>query len=245
MKHLFVAMAVLAAAAACAPAQVPQPKTADVYLAQGDAYLEDRLYDDAIANWEKVRDSFYSAEMTTLAERKIAEAYFLAERYAEAGAAYADFLKAHPESGDKPQLLYRLGQSYFRQMLSPDRDQAATQNALATFRTLTRSYPDAPEAEEARGLITLCKDRLAAHELYVGRFYLRTGETQSALHRLTGLFEQHQDFADEDEAYFLLGQAHLEAGARKEAAEAFNTLYRKYPESKYILKAQKLLEEKF
>ena len=83
---------------ACSPQTVvPPAKNAGVYFQEGEEFYEKGLYQDAIASWEKVRDSYYSPELNTLAELKIAEAHFLGEEYIEAAVAYEAFLKNHPD----------------------------------------------------------------------------------------------------------------------------------------------------
>lgn len=243
MKRLSLLLLPLLLASACGPTRVPPPKTAQSYLSEGESFFDKGLYEEAIASWEKARESYYSPELTTLAELKIAEAHYRAEQYVEAAAAYEDFLKQHPGHERTPDILYQLGMSYYNQILSVDRDQTATRNALATFETLAQRFPDHPRAQEVKPLIRRTLDNLASHELYVGRFYLRTGKYQAAVRRLEGLFRQYPDYPGRDEAYFLLGQAYLKEGREKEAKEAFNTLYRDFPQSEYIIPAQRILEK--
>lgn len=229
---------------ACAEV-VPPPRTADYYLSEGEGFFADQRYEDAIASWQKVRDNFYSPESNTQAEFKIAEAHFLAEHYPEAAAAYDAFLKAHPEHPQSALVLYRLGLSYYRQMLAPDRDQTLTRNALATFDTLLTRFPQLQERAEVETLMADCRSRLAAHELQVATFYLRTERYAAAIARAEALLQRYPEAPERAETYYVLGRAHLFGGAREKAAEAFNTLFRLYPDSPLVAKAQKLLEKHF
>lgn len=245
MKRRYLLLCSVLVLAACAPARIPPPKTAQSYLSEGEAYYEKGLYEEAIASWEKVRESYHSPELNTVAELKIAEAHFNAEHFLEAAAAYEDFLKQHPGHEKAPEVLYQLGMSYYNQILAVDRDQTATRNALITFQNLTKRFPDHPRSEEVRPLIRNTNDKLAAHELYIGDFYLRTGKYQSAIQRLKGLFREYPDYSERDKAYFILGQAYMKSGLKKEAKDAFNALYRDFPKSEYIIPAQKAFEKNF
>jgi len=245
MKKLLVPLAVLLLATACSPTVVPPPKTADYYLQEGETYFDKGRYDDAIANWEKVRDSYYSPELNILAEMKIAEAYYLSGRYVEAATAYEDFLKQHPDHPRTSEILYQLGMSYFNQMLSADRDQTETHNALSTFQDLLKRFPDSSRKAEVQAKIVQCEDRLAEHEIIVGNFYLRTEKYQAAIDRIKPVLTRYPEFSKKDEIYFDLGHAYLMLQKRQLAAEAFNTLYREYPSSEYVLEAQKLVEEEY
>ena len=70
--------------AACSMGKVPPTRSAGYYFKEGERLFEKELYEDAIASFEKVRDSYYSPELNILAELKIAEAYYRSEQYVEA-----------------------------------------------------------------------------------------------------------------------------------------------------------------
>lgn len=230
---------------ACGKPVTPPAHTANYYLAQGESMFDKGLYEEAVANWEKVRDSYYSPELNIIAELKIAEANYLAEKYPEAAAAYEDFLKQHPNHPRVPDALYYLGLCYYKQMLPEDRDQTATRNAMVTFKDLLKRFPDDPRVEEARVYIDRCRDTLAAHEVYVGRFYLKTDKLDAAINRLEGVFKTYPNYYHRDEALYLLGKAYLAKGEKQKAVEAFNTLFDQFISSPYIIQAQKILEKQY
>lgn len=228
---------------ACSPPRVPPPATVQSHFSEGENFFQKGLYEEAIASWGKVRESYFSPEMTTLAEMKIAEAHFMAEQYVEAAAAYEDFLKQHPDHEKIPEIMFNLGMSYHHQMLDADRDQTATRNALSAFESLAKRFPGHPKAKEVPPFIRASVDRLAAHELYVADFYLRTARPQSAIRRIEDLFRKYPDYPERDRAYFILGRSLLKDGQTKEARTVFNTLYRNFPQSEYIAPAQKILDK--
>jgi outer membrane protein assembly factor BamD len=244
MKLLFVATLLLILSA-CGSGRVPTPKTAEVHYQEGESFFERGRYEEAIAAWEKVRDSYQSAELNTLAELKIAEAYFRNGQYEEAAAAYEEFLRQHPNHAQSATTLFNLGSSYHHQILSPDRDQTVTRRALTTFERFLRQFPDDAHAAESQARISKLRDHLAAHELYVGRFYVRTKKPQAAIARLNGLLEEYPEHSGRDESHFLLGQAYLLRGEKEVATEHFNTLYENYPDSRFIAKARKLIEKHY
>jgi len=231
---------------ACTPQTVvPPAKQASVSFQEGEAFFEQGLYKDAIASWEKVRDSYYSPELNTLAELKIAESYFLAEQYLEAAAAYEAFLKNHPEHPKVPDVLFQLGLSYLRQMNAKDQDQTVTRQALAAFETMRQRFPRDPRMEDVGVYIDRCLNQLAAHEVEVGRYYLKTEKYNAAIHRLEGVFKKYPNYYDRDEAYYLLGQAYLLAGEKAKANEAFNNLFNQFPQSEFILASQKFIGKNY
>lgn len=230
---------------ACDPTIVAPPRSADYYFKEGERLYEAQRYDDAVASWKKVRDTYYSPDLNKLAELKIAEAQYLSGDYEAASVSYASFMKEHPQDERLPDVLYQLGMSFYNQMLSKDRDQTATRNALTTFSQLVSKYPSDKRVEEVGFLIQRCRNRLAEHEVYVGRFYLRTGHYQAAVNRLEGILEEFPNYYYRDEAFYYLGTAYLKLQKRKEAAETFNNLFDQFPGSEYIIQSQKILEKNY
>ena len=232
--------------AACAPSTVvPPAKNAGIYFQEGEQFFEKGLYSDAIASWEKVRDSYYSPELNTLAELKIAEAHFLAEEYLEAGIAYEEFLKNHPDSPRAADVLYRLGLSYVYQMLSVDQDQSATIYALNAFQTMKERFQEDPRMEEVQIYIDRCLNQLASSEVQIGQFYLRTKAYAASINRLTGVLKKYPNFYQRDKVYYLLGQSYLMNCEKEEAVASFNTLFDDYVGSEYILDAQRYIEKNY
>ncbi len=228
---------------ACGHSKAKDQKSAETYFMEGEKYFEAEHYDKAIASWEHVRDAFYSPELSMLAEMKIAEAYYKSEQYEEAAVAFDDFLKQHPNDYRTATVLYRMGLSYYQQIVVPDRDQSSTQYALDSFEEMVRRFPNDPKAQEARNLILRCKTRLAEHEVYVGRFYLRIDQYQQAIDRLEGVLKSFPQYYYRDEAYFYLGQAYFKASQPDNAKTTFDKLFQEFPGSDYIEKAQKILEK--
>lgn len=237
---------VLLLTAACAPKTVvPPAKQASVYFQEGETFFEQGLYQDAIASWEKVRDSYYSPELNILAELKIAEAHFLAEEYLEAAAGYEAFLKNHPDHPRVADVLYQLGLCNLNQMRDKDQDQTVTRQALTAFQTLLQRFPQERRREEVEAYVDRCLNQLAAHEVVVAHYYLKVGHYQAAISRLEGMFRVYPNYYDRDEAFYYLGQAYLLSGERVKSSEAFNRLFNQFPHSEYILSAQKFIEKNY
>ncbi|MCK4509885.1 MAG: outer membrane protein assembly factor BamD, partial [Desulfuromonadales bacterium] len=201
--------------AACAPSTVvPPAKNAGVYFQEGEEFYEKGLYRDAIASWEKVRDSYYSPELNTLAELKIAEAHYLGEEYVEASVAYEAFLQNHPNHPRVADVLYQLGLSYTHQLLATDQDQSASVYALNAFTTLKERFPEDRRQEETQIYIDRMLNLLAASELNIGKFYLRTKYFSASINRIEALLKKYPNYYERDKAYYYLGQAYLLSGEK-------------------------------
>ncbi len=245
MRFMPLASLCLLFMTACSSSIVPTPRSAEVLMSEGETFFAENRYDDAIAAWEKVRERYVSPEMNALAELNIADAHFQAEHYIEAAVAYEAYLKAYPNDPNSANVLYNLGVSYHREMLSSERDQTTTRNALSAFKTLLARYPTDPRRPAVEKYIAEEEDTLVGHELHIGAFYQKKGANTAAIARLEPLVATYPNFSRRDELYFILGSAYLHNDKRELAAEYFNRLYKEYPQSPYTLKAQKLLEQKY
>ena len=221
----------------------PVDKDAGFYFQEGEEFYEKGLYKDAITSWEKVRDSYYSPELNTLAELKIADAHFFAEEYIEAAVAYEAFLQSHPNHSRIPDVLYQLGLAYTYQILAPDQDQTSTTRALNAFRTLKERYPKDRRIAEVQIYIDRCRNMLASRDLIVADFYLRTGYYSAAINRIEGLLEEYPEYYQSDKAYYMLGQAYAFIGDNEKSLSAFDTLFDQYTGSEYISDARKFIDE--
>lgn len=212
---------------ACAGGKNPQQEPVSEAYArfkEGEVAFEKENYARAIEHWQAVRDMYHTPELTTLAERKIADAHYAAGQTIEAIAGYENFLKQHPGHPQTREILIRLGKAHFSEILSADRDQTGTRNALATFEQVQRNYPNTEDEEEIAGLIRQCKDRLAENELYIAKFYLKTERYEPARTRLEHLRRKYPDFSAMPEAEYHLARAYFFTEAKEDSATLLRNL---------------------
>ena len=99
---------------------------------------------------------------------------------------YALYIKALAHFEDGPGALERL----FRKSIDgrPPRD---AEQAFALFSRLVLRYPDSEYAEDSRQRMVYLKNRLAAYENMVARYYMKVGAWVAALNRATNAVEQY------------------------------------------------------
>jgi outer membrane protein assembly factor BamD len=227
----------------CATPQINKP--ADLLYKEGEQFYQDGKYEDAIAQWKKVKETYQSPELTTKAELNIADAYFLNSDYIEAVAAYEDFRKLHPKHPQADFALYRQGMSYFNQIHSIDTDQAPVRNAQTTFDSYIKLYPGGAQFAEVQEKLRECRDKQLQYELYVGNYYLKTGAYKAAIARFDEALKAFADSPRRDEVLYRLGRAYLEDGQKAKGREIFSQLAREFPGSAYIADANKAMDSFF
>ncbi len=168
-------------------------KTAQDLAADGmDAY-ENKDYKDAIKAFEQLKDWYPFSKYAPLAELKIADANYKLGNYEEAIYAYENFESLHPRNEAVPYVIYQIGMCHFEQIDTVDRDQTPAREALKTFQRLLRQYPGNVYAIKARTHIDRCYRSLAGHDLYVGKFYFKSGHYRAALYRFKSVVENYPD----------------------------------------------------
>lgn len=227
----------------CATPQTNKPT--DVLFKEGEQFYQNGKYEDAIAQWKKVKESYQSPELTTRAELGIADAYFLNKDYIEAASAYEDFRKLHPNHEQAGFALYRQGMSNFNQINRIDTDQTPVKNSLTVFESYLRLYPSGEQLTEVQEKIRDCRDKQLQYEIYVGRFYLKTDAYKGAIARFTEALNSFPDQARRDEVLYCLGRSYLENGEKSKGREFFGRLAREYPTSPFISDANKAMDSFF
>lgn len=220
-------------------------RSAQEYFKEGEELYSSKNYEDAIASYKRAKESYYSPEMTALAELRIADTHFSAEKYIEASAAYEEFRKVHPTHEKAPYSLYRQGLCAYKQIEGIDTDQTPVTNAVTLFNLYLQKFPGREHAKEVTDLLEAAQTRQLQYEIYIGRFYLRTDKFQAAIRRLEGALKRFPSSPYHDETFYYLGQAYIETGDKTKGRAAFERLSREFPDSKLVMKASAFMENNY
>jgi outer membrane protein assembly factor BamD len=202
MKQLIAGLSLLlfaCALAGCAH-KPPQEKPAQELADEGMAYFNKERYKKAVESFENLRDWYPFSNLTLTADLKIADAYFEMEEYESAVSAYEEFERLHPRNESVPYVVFRIGLCHFSRLDTIDRDQTPARKAIEAFNRLRQAFPDNEYALQSTDYIVKCRQSLAAHELYVAKFYFKTRRYRSALHRFNRIINNYGDVGDLEEA---------------------------------------------
>lgn len=236
-RWLLLAVAALQLAACSATRQL----SADETFTAANENFEDGAYDAAIEGYKDLLDRHPFSEHATEAETRIARAYYLLGRHAEAIAAFSDFERMHPTSPDVPLVTYYLGMSYLKQMRPSDRDQSASQNAHAYFRAVIDRYPGTEWAQRSELRLRECEEVLAQHELYVIRYYLRHRMLAAAESRYRGLLEAYPHTEAAARALLRFGREYEKRERYRPASLSLRVLIETHPDNPLVGEATTLL----
>ncbi len=179
--------------------------------------FEKERYKEAIDIYTQLRDWYPFDTLAVEAEYNIAEAHFKMKEYDEASLAYVGFEKLHPSHESIDYIIHQQALCHFNRLDSEDRDQTHAIKALSILSRLTQQFPESDYTKEAEEEKAVCIKSIAAHEMYIGRFYLKSKNYKSAVYRFKTVLTTYPGRGFDTEAQDLLRRA------EERAAEAAST----------------------
>ncbi len=232
----FLALLSIVLLGACSTTNTIQgslPGAGELYTKGISAYNEG-LYTESEEYLRKVLEEYPLSPYSVEAQLKLADLYFVQERYEEARSYYTTFYTFHPSHLRAPYALFQKGMCHLREVDTIDRDQTPTRKALFAFQDLMAYYPDSLYAERARTITTFLEERLAENEFYVGMFYYRKGDYRGALMRFRKILEDYPHTHVVEKTLYYVGDVYIHLEEEELAQETFRTLVDRFPDSPYV-----------
>jgi len=205
MKKIILFSFLLFLCSGCAWFKTAEDKPVHELVSDGMEAFESRDYRKSIASFEKLRDWYPFSKYAILGELKIADSHYHLKEYEEAVAGYEEFESLHPRNEAVPYVIFQMGNCYFEQMDTIDRDQGVVRKALEIYNRLVKQYPDDPYADKAGKNIRECQKSLAGHEFYVGLFYYKNKQYEPAVKRFRNVLSDYPDVGIHQKALHYIG----------------------------------------
>ncbi len=191
-----------------------------------DANLPDKqLYDKALDQEKKGHFDVARLDLQTLLNTYPDSQYLMRSKLAvadcwfkEGGSAamaqaeqeYGDFITFFPNQPEAAEAQMRMGDIYLKQMDTPDRDYAKAIKAENHYRTMLKTYPDAPKSllKEATQKLRDVQEVLAQREFDLGAFYVTRNNYPAAIARLQTVVDTYPLFSHMDDTLIGIGDAY-------------------------------------
>ena len=181
---------------ACSGRDPDVDKPAHELAKNGMDEFTEKDYRKSIVYFEKLRDWYPFSKFAKLAELKIADAHFHRKEYDDAVFAYEEFEGLHPNNEAIPYVIQQIGNCYFEQLDTIDRDQTPAIKAIESYKRLIKNHPDDPLSKEVQETIRICQKSIAENHFYIGNFYFRTKHYKSALARFQSVASEWNEFPE-------------------------------------------------
>ncbi|HUL72988.1 MAG TPA: outer membrane protein assembly factor BamD [Vicinamibacterales bacterium] len=237
---------VLAAAAACGEKQPKLPAVgsadADKFLYdRGMASLEKKKWVESREYFKKLIETYPQSQYRADAKLGVGDSY-LGERHAESYVLgvneFKEFLQYFPLNPRADYAQYKICEAGSKQMLSPERDQTATRDALRECDAFLQNFPTSSFRPQVETVRREARDRLSESEFQVGLTYFHLKWWAGAISRLTQLVKDDPGYSKMDAVYFYLGESYYRALSEAQAVPNYNKVIEDYPKSEYVARAK-------
>lgn len=213
------------------------------------AAFRSRDWEDARTLLGEVRRLFPYTRFARLAELRLADIDFETEKFSDAISGYREFAQNHKNDPDVEYARYRLTKALFSDiddtiLLPPaeERDQATTSEAYKELRSFQREFPKSRYSSDVAYMLDVVLSRLARHELYVARYYLKSDNFDAAVARIDFALKTFPSSNLTPEALVLKGETLMKMKRLADARAIFDRVLKEFT-GPFLPTARRFLEE--
>jgi len=215
------------------------------------------IYAEAVDALKK-GDAFYAAKKFKEAESLLPQSEWAAK--ASLMASYAEYsrnafsnsifgleryIANYPADKKIPYAHYLIAVCYYEQILDEKKDLQPLMKAKEKFEFIILNYPETDYAIDARFKLDLIVDQLAAKEMSIARYYMKTEKWIPALNRLKTVVEKYDKTIFIEEALHRLVEVYYKIGLVEEAKQAAAILGYNYQSGKWYERSYKVFNKKY
>ena len=214
-------------------------------------------YTDAVEALKK-GDAFYAGKKFREVEALAPQTEWAAK--ASLMASYADYsrnaysnsvanlerhINMYPADENIPYAHYLIAICFYEQILDEKKDLKPLLKAKEKFEFIIQNFPETDYATDGRFKIDLIIDQLAAKEMSIVRYYIKTEKWIPALNRLKLVVEKYDKTVFVEEALHRLVEINYRLGLEKEAKEAAAILGYNYQSGEWYERSYKVFNKKY
>lgn len=224
-------------------------KSAEELYEKGMKKLNTNNCGEAVKIFSQIKEKYPYSRYSQLAELRIADCDFITEDYAQSTEKYKEFAMRYPSHSEVGYAMFKRAMSTFKRIPSKifilppvyERDQINAKEAAREFKEFLDQYPDSPYQSEARKHYIECLNLLAMHELYVAKYYFKSGKYKGTLNRCNRVITRYNESDFVPEAIILQARCYLKMKQKDKAIATFEFLIKKYPFSYQASHARRYL----
>ncbi|MBY4675532.1 outer membrane protein assembly factor BamD [Marinobacterium arenosum] len=205
--------------------------------------LETGNYPLAVERLQLLEARYPFGRYSEQAQLELIYAYYQNHEPEAARSAADRFIRLHPNHHNIDYAYYLKGltafeqdRSFFTRYLPIDessRDPGAALTSFESFSTLLERYPDSPYAPDAQKRMVHLKNRLAAYEIHVARYYIKRGAFVAAANRGRYVVENLPRTPAIPDALAVMIESYEALNMPQLAASARAVLSANYPDYQY------------
>ena len=215
----------------------------DAYIDAQDAVSVGN-YRKAIGIFEALQARFPFSDFATQIQLELSYAYYMDHRVEQAIDASDTFIRENPTHARIDYAIYIKALAHFERqqgmierLFRKDIDKRPPRDGELAFSLLSRlveRYPASPYAADAQQRMVYLKNRLAAYENVVARFYLNRDAYVAALNRAKTALETYHGANSGEESLQIMIEAYEGLGMSKLAEDARRVLQRNFSDDSVV-----------
>lgn len=227
----------------CASLEPIDTGTPEGLYKMGKELMEQERFEEALANFNELKNKYPYNNLATDAELQIADIHFARENYVEAENAYKIFKEFHPKHSRIDYVTFQIAMSLYKQLPdSIDRDLNLADDAKIYFRQVYRAYPNSDYAGSAQDHEKKCQIKLARSIFYVAQFYYNTEHYESALGRYEDVIKKYPDTGLVPKSLYGAAMSAFKLNKKDQAKIYFGRLVSNYPDNQWTTRAKRALK---
>ena len=215
--------------------------------------MDQENYDLAIEKLQLLEARYPFGRFSEQAQLELIYAYHNSYEPEASRAAADRFIRLHPNHENIDYAYYLKGLTSFEQDISwitqylpvdeTQRDPGAALDSFESFSTLVNRYPDSQYAPDSQKRMVYLKNRLAAYEVHVARYYIQREAFVAAANRGRYVVENMQETPAVPDALAVMVEAYTHLGQQDLAADTQSVLNKNFPGYQYtpVYKGEKTL----
>ena len=154
-------------------------------------------------------------------------------------------IKNYPKDKNLSYAHYLMAVSYFEQIYDEKKDLKPLLKAEKKFQYILTNYPNTDFAVDAKYKSDLIIDQLAAKEMYIGRYYMKTQKWIAAINRFQNVVKKYDQTVYVEEALYRLVEIYYKIGFHEEAKKTAYVLGYNYQSSEWYKNSYKLFNKSY
>ncbi len=200
-------------------------------------------YGKAVSDFDALQETYPYSTWSTHAELLGAYSQYKQMDYQDAISSLNRYIQLYPENSEVAYAYYLKALCYFEQIGGVQRDQTVTYETIQALKDVITHFPDSAYAHDARIKLRLAYNRLAGHDMSIGRYYEKQHLYAAAIGRFQDVATRYQTTTYAPEALERIVEVYLDLGLTDPAIRTASVLGYNYPGSSWYQAAYDKLKD--
>tara|TARA_B100001996_G_scaffold270673_1_gene211758 strand:+ start:504 stop:1337 length:834 start_codon:yes stop_codon:yes gene_type:complete len=207
--------------------------------------MDDGYYFQAAKQFSEAEIILDSIEFSAKASLMSSYCYYLINFYEEAIENLEKFIKKYPVDKNIPYAHYLITISFYERILDEEKDITPLLISKEKIIFFLETYPDTEYALDLKFKLDLINNQLAAKELYIAKYYIKTQKWIAAINRLKTIVKNYNETIFIEEALHRLTEIYYKIGLVEEAEATVALLGYNYNSGEWYERSYKILNKDY